>query len=85
MERPANQIREELSPDECLLGCNWKAGQRPARSQQVLDRVDAEDRRDQRRHRRQATDVMSDALRHTLVLQAAGQVFWKAIGQSSVS
>ena len=56
-------------------------GQHAARRQQVLHRVHAEHRREQRRHRRQGADVVGDAVRHALLLQAARQRLRQAARQ----
>ena len=79
---PDIKFGKEFPAGEVLLGRNRKSRQRLTRCQQMLDRIDAENRGKQRRRRWQAADVMSDALRHALVLQATGQALRKTLGQS---
>ena len=73
VKRSRNQIREELPAGDGLLSCSRKGCQRSARREQVLQRVHAENCREQRGHRRQGADVMRDAMGHAVALQAAGQ------------
>ena len=53
--------------------CGRKVLQRACRGEQVLQRVDAEDRREQRRHRRQRADVLRGGVRHALLPAAPGR------------
>ena len=65
-------MREELAAGEDLLVRGRQSeGSTPVGREQVLDRVDAEDRGEQRRDRRQAGDLVGDACGHALLLEAA--------------
>jgi len=49
----------------------------------MLQRVHAEDRREQRRCRRQGADVIGDAVRHALALQAAPALLLTGTGYAA--
>jgi hypothetical protein len=82
LERPGYQFREELPAGEDPLACGRERRQHAAGRQQVLDRVHAKHRREQRRHRRQGADLVSDAMRHAQPLQAPRQRPVKAARQT---
>ena len=82
LERPGYQFREELPAGEDPLAGGRERRQRAAGRQQVLNRVHAEHRREQRRHRRQGADLVGDAVRHAQPLQTARQRPGKAARQT---
>ena len=56
--------------------------QHTARRQQVFERIDAQHRGEQGRHRRQHRDLRSDGVRHTLILQSTRQRGGQAVGEA---
>ncbi len=70
MERSGQQIREELVTGECLLLGRTQVTEHSGAGEEMFNRIDAQQRREQRSHRRQIGDLTGDPGGHTLLLQS---------------
>ena len=81
MERPGDEVREELRSGQHGGVVRRERGEHAGRGQQVLHRVVAEQGREDRAHRRQVADLVRGRQRDALRGQATGQRAGEGGGQ----
>ena len=82
MEGTRYEIREELTAGDHVLIFGGQVRQHTARRKQVLQRVDAQHRCEQRRDRRQCGDLLRDGVGHTLILQSTCERVGQAVSEA---